>query len=303
MKRTTRFRLLIEAPEIVVLPGVHDALTLRLAEQAGFQAVTCGGYSATASLLGAPDVQQLTMTEMADMYARLCDATELPLFADGDTGYGNTTNVARTVRAYERAGVAGLFIEDQESPKRCGHMEGKRVVPAADMVAKLKAALDARVDADLILCARTDAHAVHGLDDAIERCQLYREAGADLLFVDAPVSVEELRRVCSEIDGPCFANLVEGGKTPILSARQLEAMGFAAVTWPVSASYAIARAVADVYAALLRDGTTNAVRDRMLDFAAFNSLIGLEQVREAETACDEFARDLLEQHGAEDPAA
>jgi 2-methylisocitrate lyase-like PEP mutase family enzyme len=302
MKRTTRFRLLIEAPEIVVLPGVHDALTLRLAEQAGFQAVTCGGYSATASLLGAPDVQQLTMTEMADMYARLCDATELPLFADGDTGYGNTTNVARTVRAYERAGVAGVFIEDQESPKRCGHMEGKRVISAADMVAKLKAALDARVDADLVVCARTDARAVHGLDDAIARCQLYREAGADLLFVDAPVSVEELRRVCSEIDGPCFANLVEGGKTPILSARQLEAMGFAAVTWPVSASYAIARAVADVYAALLRDGTTNAVRDRMLDFAAFNSLIGLEQVREAEAACDEFARDLLEQRSAEDVA-
>jgi 2-methylisocitrate lyase-like PEP mutase family enzyme len=302
MKRTTRFRLLIEAPEIVVLPGAHDALTLRLAEQAGFQAVTCGGYSATASLLGAPDVQQLTMTEMAEMYARLCDATELPLFADGDTGYGNTTNVARTVRAYERAGVAGLFIEDQESPKRCGHMDGKRVIPAAEMVAKLKAALDVRVDADLVLCARTDARAVHGLDDAIERCQLYREAGADLLFVDAPVSVEELRRVCSEIDGPCFANLVEGGKTPILSARQLEAMGFAAVTWPVSASYAIAHAVAAVYAALLRDGTTNAVRDRMVDFAAFNSLIGLEQVREAETACDDFARDLLEHHTAEDTA-
>ncbi len=300
MKRTTRFRLLIEAPEIVVLPGVHDALTLRLAEQAGFQAVACGGYSATASLLGAPDVQQLTMTEMADMYARLCDATELPLFADGDTGYGNTTNVARTVRAYERAGVAGLFIEDQESPKRCGHMEGKRVIPAAEMAAKLKAALDARVDADLIICARTDARAAHGLDDAIARCQLYREAGADLLFVDAPVSVEELRRVCSEIDGPCFANLVEGGKTPILSARQLEAMGFAAVTWPVSASYAIAHAVAEVYAALMRDGTTNAVRDRMVDFAAFNSLIGLEQVREAEAACDEFARDLLEHRTAED---
>jgi methylisocitrate lyase len=302
MKRTTRFRLLIEAPEIVVLPGAHDALTLRLAEQAGFQAVTCGGYSATASLLGAPDVQQLTMTEMAEMYARLCDATELPLFADGDTGYGNTTNVARTVRAFERAGVAGLFIEDQESPKRCGHMDGKRVIPAAEMVAKLKAALDARVDADLILCARTDARAVHGLDDAIERCQLYREAGADLLFVDAPLSVEELRRVCSEIDGPCFANLVEGGKTPILPARQLEAMGFAAVTWPVSASYAIARAVAEVYAALLRDGTTNAVRDRMVDFAAFNSLIGLEQVREAESACDDFARDLLEHRAAEDGA-
>ena len=303
MKRTTRFRLLIEAPEIVVLPGAHDALTLRLAEQAGFQAATCGGYSATASLLGAPDVQQLTMTEMADMYARLCDATEMPLFADADTGYGNTTNVARMVRCYERAGVAGLFIEDQVSPKRCGHMEGKRIVAAAEMVAKLKAALDARVDADVVICARTDARAVEGLDAAIERCQLYREAGADLLFVDAPVSVEELRRVCSEIDGPCLANLIEGGKTPILSARQLEAMGFAAVTWPVSASYAIAHAVTDVYATLLRDGTTNAVRHAMVDFAAFNALIGLEQVRESEAACEDFAQDLVERHQADDTAA
>lgn len=300
MKRTTRFRLLVEAPEITVLPGAHDALTLRLAEQAGFQAVTCGGYSATASLLGAPDVQQLTMTEMAEMYARLCDATELPLFADADTGYGNTTNVARTVRSYERAGVAGLFIEDQASPKRCGHMEGKRVVPPAEMAAKLKAALDARVDADLVICARTDARAVEGLDAAIERCQLYREAGADLLFVDAPESIEELRRVCSEIDGPCLANLIEGGKTPILSARQLEAMGFAAVTWPVSASYAIAHAVAEVYAALLRDGTTQAAHGRMVDFAAFNGLIGLAQLRESEAACDDFARDLMENRAASD---
>jgi len=300
MRRTSRFRQLVEAPEILLLPGAHDALAARLIEQAGFSALTCGGYSATASLLGYPDVAQLGMSEMAELYARLADATALPIFADADTGYGNASNVARTVRAYERAGVAGLFIEDQESPKRCGHMDGKRVIPAAEMVAKLKAALDARVDADLILCARTDARAVHGLDEAIGRCQLYREAGADLLFVDAPISVEELRRVCSEIDGPCFANLVEGGKTPILSARQLEAMGFAAVTWPVSASYAIAHAVAEVYAALLRDGTTNAVRDRMVDFAAFNSLIGLEQVREAEAACDDFARDLLEHRAAED---
>ncbi len=298
MKRTTRFRLLIEAPEILVLPGVHDGLTLRLAEQAGFAAVCAGGYSATASLLGAPDVQQLSMTEMADMYARLADSTELPVFADADTGYGNSTNVARTLRAYERAGIAGLFIEDQVSPKRCGHMEGKRVVPAVEMVAKLKAALDARIDADLVICARTDAAAVLGLDEAIERAQLYRAAGADLLFVEAPRSVEELRRVCSEIDGPCLANLIEGGGTPILTARQLEAMGFACVTWPVSASYAIAHAVREIYAALLRDGTTNSVRERMLDFDQFNALIGLPQLREAEAAYEEFAHDLIE-----DPAA
>ena len=294
MNRTSRFRQMIEAPEILVLPGVHDALSLRIAEQAGFLAVTCGGYSATAGLLGQPDVAQLTMTEMAEMYARLCDSTDLPLFADADTGYGNTTNVARTMRAYERAGVAGLFIEDQVSPKRCGHMEGKRVVPAAEMVAKLKAALDARVDADLIVCARTDARAVHGLSEAIDRAQLYREAGADLLFVEAPVTVEEMRRVCSEIPAPCLANNIEGGRTPILSARQLEEMGFATVTWPVSACYTIARSLRETYSALLRDGHTNNVRDRMVDFEEFNNLIGLPQVREAEAAYDEYAREMVE---------
>jgi methylisocitrate lyase len=294
MNRTSRFRQMIEAPEILVLPGVHDALSLRIAEQAGFLAVTCGGYSATAGLLGQPDVAQLTMTEMAEMYARLCDATELPLFADADTGYGNTTNVARTMRAYERAGVAGLFIEDQVSPKRCGHMEGKQVVPAAEMVAKLKAALDSRVDADLIVCARTDARAVHGLSEAIDRAQLYREAGADLLFVEAPVTVEEMRRVCSEIPAPCLANNIEGGRTPILSARQLEEMGFATVTWPVSACYTMVKALRETYAALLRDGHTNSVRDRMVDFEEFNNLIGLPQVREAEAAYDEYAREMVE---------
>ena len=294
MQRTTRFRQMIEAPEILVLPGVHDALSLRIAEQAGFSAVTCGGYSATAGLLGQPDVAQLTMTEMAEMYARLCDSTDLPLFADADTGYGNTTNVARTVHAYERAGVGGLFIEDQVSPKRCGHMEGKRVVPPAEMVAKLKAALDARVDADMVICARTDARAVHGLNEAIERAQLYREAGADLLFVEAPMTVDEMRRVCSEIPAPCLANNIEGGRTPILSARQLEEMGFATVTWPVSACYTIARALRETYGALLRDGHTNAVRESMVDFDEFNNLIGLPQVREAEAAYDDFARELVE---------
>lgn len=294
MRRTTRFRLLVEAPEILLLPGAHDALSVRLAEQAGFAAVTCGGYSAAASLLGAPDVGQLGMSEMAEMYARLTDCTDLPIFADGDTGHGNTTNVARTVRAFERAGVAGLFIEDQVAPKRCGHMAGKRVVPAVEMVAKLKAALDARIDSDLVIMARTDARAVHGLDEAIERAQLYCEAGADLLFVEAPVSVEELRRVCSEIPGPCLANNVEGGRTPLLPAAELEEMGFAAVTFPVAATYAVAAAVRALYAALARDGTTAAVENRLMTFDAFNVLIGLPAVREAESAYEEFARDLVD---------
>ncbi len=294
MKRTTRFRLLIEAPEILVLPGVQDALSARIAEEAGFSAITCGGYAATASLLGAPDVAQLGMSEMADMYARLADCTDLPIFADADTGYGNTTNVARTVRAYERAGVAGMFIEDQVSPKRCGHMEGKRVVPAIEMVAKIEAALDARIDPDFVFCARTDARAVHGLDEAIERAAIYREAGADLLFVEAPISVEELRRVCSEIPAPCLANNIEGGKTPMLPAAALEEMGFAAVTFPVSATYAIARILRELYGTLLADGTTAALAERMLRFDEFNALIGLPALREAEAGYEEAARALVE---------
>jgi 2,3-dimethylmalate lyase len=297
MRRTARFRQLIESPEILVLPGAHDALALKLIEQAGFQAATCGGYSATASLIGQPDVAQLGMSEMAEMYARLCDATELPLLADADTGYGGSTNVARTVRAFERAGVAALFIEDQVSPKRCGHMDGKRVVAAADMVEKLKAALDARVDDSLVIMARTDARAIEGLDAAIERAELYREAGADLLFVEAPLSIEELRRVCSEIAGPCLANNVEGGKTPVLPALTLEEMGFAAVTWPVSATYAIAHALRDLYGALLRDGTTAGLFNRMLDFDGFNNLIGLSDLREREESWRNEAQDLLEGFG------
>jgi 2-methylisocitrate lyase-like PEP mutase family enzyme len=293
MKRSTRFRLLVEAPEILLLPGVHDALTLRLAEQAGFEAVTCGGYAATASLLGAPDVAQLGMSEMAEMYARLCDLTELPVFADADTGYGGTANVARTVRAFERAGVAGLFIEDQVAPKRCGHMEGKRVVPVAEMVAKIKAALDARSDTDLVIMARTDARAVEGLEAAVERAQIYREAGADLLFVEAPLTVEEMSYICAEVPGPCMANNVEGGMTPILPAAALEEIGYAMVAYPVAASYAIAYAVAGLYEALARDGTSDAWRQNMVDFTSFNELVGLARLRAEEAAYDEQAREIV----------
>ncbi|MEX0808373.1 MAG: oxaloacetate decarboxylase [Dongiaceae bacterium] len=282
MKRTTTLRRLVEADPILMLPGVHDALAARIAEQAGFQAVTCGGYASSASLLGAPDVGQLSMSEMTDVYARLCDAVAIPVFADADTGYGNTTNVARTLRAYERAGVAGLFIEDQVSPKRCGHMQGKQVVPAVEMVAKLKAALDARQDVDLVLMARTDARAVEGIDAAIERANLYLETGVDLIFVEAPQSVEEMRRICSEIAAPCFANYLEGGRTPLLSAKELEDVGFAVVAYPVSATYAIARALQEVYAILKRDGETDSFRERMLEFDEFNRLVGLDELRARE---------------------
>lgn len=295
MRRTTRFRALVASPRILVLPGVQDALTARIAEAAGFEAITCGGYAATAALLGAPDTSQLGLSEMADHYARICDAVAVPVFADGDTGFGNVTNVRRMVRAYERAGVAGLFIEDQVFPKRCGHMAGKAVVPAEEMVAKLKAALDARRDGDLVIMARTDALAVNGLDDAIERARLYAETGADMTFVEAPRSEADMRRICAEIPAPQMANAIEGGLTPLLGAARLEEIGFAMVAHPVACSYAVAAAVRRLMGALRADGGTAAVAGDMLDFEAFNALVGLPAVRAAEQADLDFARDKLSQ--------
>lgn len=298
MRATTRLRRLIEAPEILVLPGVHDALGALLAEQAGFRALTAGGFGASATLLARPDSSQLGMSEMAEYYARLCDATGLPMFADADTGFGNITNVARTVRSYEKAGIAGLFVEDQVFPKRCGHMEGKAVVPLPEFIAKIKAALDARVDADLVVMARTDARAVNGLDDAILRMQAARAAGADMAFVEAPASLAEMRRICAEIDAPCLANNVEGGLSPVLPAAELQALGYAVVVFPVAATFTVAKALQELYAALKRDGTTEAARSSMVDFAAFNELIGLAAQRRRETELQDFADRLVADRAA-----
>jgi len=296
MRRTTRLKELIASTRIVVMPGVHDALGARLAEAAGFEALTQGGYSATASLLGAPDSSQLSLTEMSQMYSRLADATALPILADADTGFGNVTNVARTVRLYEKAGVAGLFLEDQVFPKRCGHMAGKAVVPTADWLAKIKAALDARVDPDFVVMARTDALAVHGLDDAIERAQLAREAGADLLFVEAPTDVGQMRRICREIPGPCLANNVEHGRTPVLPAAELEAVGYAAVVFPVAATYAVAHALRSLYATLMRTGTTAEAASSLVSFDEFNELVGLSAQRRREADLQDEADRLASRH-------
>lgn len=298
LRRTTRLRRLIGHEDILVLPGVHDALGARMAEQAGFQAVVSGGYSATATLLGQPDSSQLSYTEMVGYYERLCEATTLPVFADADTGYGGTTNVARTVRGYERAGVAGLLLEDQVFPKSCGHFAGKAVIPVREYIAKLKAALDARTDPDLVIAARTDAVAVNGMDDAIERLQLAHEAGADLLFMDALETTEEMQRFIRETPGPCLASVIEGGRTPALTAAQCAELGFAAVLYAIAATYAVARALKDVYAALARDGGTASVADRLVTFSEFNEIVGLSKLRARERELDEFAARLVEARGA-----
>ena len=282
MRKTTRLKELVSVPEILVMPGAHDALVARIIEQIGFQAVTLGGYPATASLLGKPDVSLITMTEMVEYTRRICSAVDIPVFTDGDTGYGNVTNVYRTVREMELAGVAGMFIEDQVFPKRCGHMEGKQVIPIEEMVAKIKAALDARVDPDFIIMARTDALAVYGIEEAIHRGGIYRETGADLIFVEAPKTIEEMKRINREIDGPTLANNVEGGKTPLLTAKELESIGYNVVVFPISSTYCIAKAVMDLMKELKEKGTTESFLDRIISFSHFNELVGLQEIRKRE---------------------
>jgi len=282
MRKTTRLKELILASEILIMPGAHDSLVARIIEQAGFQAVTLGGYPATANLLGKPDVSLLSMTEMVEYTRRICGAVDLPVFTDGDTGYGNVTNVYRTVKEMERAGAAGMFIEDQVFPKRCGHMEGKQVIPAEEMVAKIKAALDARIDPDFVIMARTDALAVQGIEEAIRRGNLYRETGADLIFVEAPQTIEDMKRINREINAPTLANNVEGGKSPLLTAKKLESIGYNVVVFPIASTYCIAKAVVDLMRELKEKGTTESFLDRMITFASFNELVGLPDIRKKE---------------------
>jgi methylisocitrate lyase len=257
-----------------------------------------GGYAATATLLGAPDASLLSLTELADHCARLVDASGLPMLADGDTGFGNSTNSARTMRAFERAGVAALFIEDQVFPKRCGHTAGKDVIPAGAMVEKLKAMLDARVDPDLVIMARTDSLDIHGLDDAIERVNLYREVGADLVFVEALRTPEQMRRVTTEVDAPCLATRMNGGLTPFLPTSELAALGFAAVALPAVVTYGVAKAVERLLDALKADGSLAGHEDLLVGFEEFNELIGLPELRGREQHCIDFARDMVAGRGS-----
>ena len=291
MKKTSLMKKLVLDEEILVMPGAHDPLSAKIIELVGFKALILGGYSATASRLGKPDVSFLTMTEMADCLRNISDVVDIPVFADGDTGYGNVTNVRHTVRAFEKAGVAALFIEDQVFPKRCGHMEGKQIIPTLDMVAKIKAAVDARVDEDLVIMARTDAVATHSVNEAIERANIYRDAGADLILVEAVTSVEQMKRTNENIHAPTMANMVEGGKTPILTVKELQDVGYSVVCIPNATVYATAWALKGLWSELKKEGTTRNWMDKMIYFDDFNKLVGLNKVRELESY---YYKDLFE---------
>jgi carboxyvinyl-carboxyphosphonate phosphorylmutase len=281
-KNTTRLRRLLGRDRILVAPGVHDPLVARIAEREGFDAVYMTGYGASASILGRPDVGLLTLTEMAERAARIADAVDVPLIADADTGYGNAVNVLRTIREYERAGVACIQLEDQVAPKKCGHMLGREVIPLPEMVGKIRAACDARLDDDLMIMARTDARTGLGIDAAIERGKAFEDAGADIVFIESPENVDEMRRITSSFGVPVIANMVEHGRTPFLSESELGEIGFDLAIFPVSSTYVIAKAVTELMQELKRDGSTKAFVDRMIPFGEFNELVGLPEVREME---------------------
>jgi 2,3-dimethylmalate lyase len=278
---------LLEGGEIVLAPGCYDALSARLVEEAGFPAAYMTGFGTAASRLGRPDIGLLTLTEMADNARRIAQAVEIPVIADADTGYGNPINVIRTVHEYEAAGIAAVHIEDQVMPKKCGHMEGKELIACGEMVAKVQAAVAARHSPSFLIIARTDARAPEGLDAAIERARAYRQAGADVLFVEAPQSVAEIETIASTFeDVPLLFNYAEGGKTPPVSHEQLRRLGFSIAIFPISTLLTATAAIRAALAQIKVDGTPIELLGGMLPFNDFLDFIGMPEIRELE---DRFA--------------
>jgi 2-methylisocitrate lyase-like PEP mutase family enzyme len=284
MRTTTRLRELLSGPELVIAPGAYDALSARLIAQSGFQAVYLTGFGTAASVLGQPDVGLLTMSEMVSRAEALATVVgDIPLIADADTGYGNPINVRRTVREYERAGVAALHIEDQVWPKKCGHMEGKQVIPTQEMVQKIHAAVEARQDPELVIIARTDANAVNGLEDALQRGKAYREAGADVLFIEAPRSLAELHTIAETFpDVPLLFNWAESGKTPAMSLPEIRTLGFKLIIFPVSLLFAATYTMLQLLKVLKQGETSTPFASQMVTFAQFTDLIGLPEIQALE---------------------
>jgi 2,3-dimethylmalate lyase len=260
----------------LVMPGVFDALSAKIASRAGFEVIFITGYSISATLLGEPDFGLLTQTEVVSAARRICSVTDTPVIVDADTGYGNAINVIRTVQDLSRAGAAGMFLEDQVWPKRCGHMKGKQVIPLDEQLKKLRAALEARNDHDFYIVARTDARQALGLTEAIARGIAFKEAGADAVFVEAPESKEEMKEIARHVPGPLVANMLERGVTPLMSPQELKELGFDLIVWPLAPVYSVAKSLAEVYSTLRRDGSTTAIFDRLMPFDDFNEIVGLE---------------------------
>jgi len=285
MRKTTLLRSMLEAREPLVMCGAYDALSAILIERAGFKAIQCSGFGIAASLVGKPDVGLLSYGEMLEQTRRVIHSVDVPVMADGDTGFGTAVNVVRTVREFEAIGAAGINLEDQIFPKRCGHLEGKEIIPLDEMIGKIQAAVDMREDPDFIINARTDAIAVSGIDEAIRRGNAYVNAGADLIFVEAPQNREQIRRVVKEINAPISVNLfdaVKGGKTPVLSIPELKELGVARVSIPVGVVFAAVRGMENFLEVIARQGVAPDRRDLVVDFDHWKEVVGFLEVKELE---------------------
>lgn len=270
-------RQLLDQHGQLVMPGVYDALSAKIAARAGFEVVFITGYSLSATLLGEPDFGLLTQTEVVNAATRICSVTDTPVIVDADTGYGNAINVIRTVEDLTRAGAAGMFLEDQVWPKRCGHMKGKQVIALEDQLNKLHAAIDARKDPNFFIVARTDSRQALGLNEAITRGVAFKEAGADAVFIEAPQSKEEMKEIARRVPGPLVANMLERGVTPLMGPAELKALGYQLVVWPLAPLYSVAKTLAHTYSTLRREGSTIKILDNLMPFDDFNEIVGLNE--------------------------
>jgi len=282
MTKSKMLREMLKEDGIIMAPGAFDAWSARLIEKAGFKAIYMTGYGVSASVLGKPDIGLITMQEMAEMARNMANATTVPIIADADNGYGSALNVIRTIQEYEQSGIAGIQLEDQVFPKRCGHMEGKQLIPKDEMVAKIRAAVYARKDPDTVIIARTDARAVNGFEDAIDRAKAYVEAGADVIFFEAPQSADEVKKVAEIIKIPLLSNMVENGKTPMFTTKELIEMGYRIVIYPAAPIYTATKAIMDMLEVLSENKTLSACKDMEVDFPTFNNMIGVKDARDLE---------------------
>ena len=275
-------KLLQDKSRPLVIPGVYDAIGAKIVEKVGFEAMFQTGYGTSATLFGMPDYGFIGSTETVDNARRICRAVSVPVIVDADTGYGNALSVWKLVRELESAGASGIFLEDQRWPKRCGHMQGKEVVPIDEYAEKLQAALDARSNKNFIIVARTDARATEGLDKAIERGLYYKKVGADVIFVEAPKTIQEMKKIGSAIDAPLVANMIEGGATPISSETKLHEMGFKIILYPLSVLFSNTYATLQILRELKRSGTTRKLNKKLVNFDQFNDLVELKKYRKLE---------------------
>lgn len=277
MEKATLVREALAQHGQLIMPGVYDALSAKIAARSGFEVIFVTGYSLSATLLGEPDFGVLTQTEVVGAAQRICSVVDTPVIVDADTGYGNAINVVRTVEELLRAGAAGMFLEDQVWPKRCGHMKGKQVIPLDEHLKKLRAAVETRRGRDFFIVARTDSRQALGLPEAIKRGIAFKQAGADAVFIEAPESKEEMAEIARNVPGPLVANMLERGVTPLMAPNELKDLGFELIVWPLAPLYSVAKSLTEVYTTLRRDGSTLKILDRLMPFNEFNDIVGLEE--------------------------